>query len=136
MRYVLGFLCVCALVGSLPLGVGAQDAEEGTSAEPSAEEPVQSPQPTRSRVERWHPEAFVDPTKPASEPALKLGVDSAGLEVTPTAPPTLEELERQEKKKRRRRRGLRIGVPIAVAVVLTVVVAGAVGASYANRGFD
>jgi hypothetical protein len=112
MRYVLGFLCVCVLVGSLPLGVGAQDAEEGTSAEPSAEEPVPSPQPTRSRVERWHPEAFVDPTKPASEPALQLEIDSAGLEVTPTAPPI-------EEHKRKRR--IAIGVSVSIAVVALVV---------------
>ena len=134
MSYLFGFLCVWALVAS-PLSVSAQAGEEGTSAEPSAAEPVQSTQPTRSLLERWHPEAFVDPTKPASEPALQLGVDSAGLEVTPTAPLTVEELKRQEMKLRKRRVAIGVGVSVAVLVVAVVVGAVAIPASI-SRSFD
>jgi hypothetical protein len=35
MRYLFGFLCVCAVAATLPLGVGAQDAEEGATSEPA-----------------------------------------------------------------------------------------------------
>ena len=130
MRYLFGFLSVCALVGTSPLSAGAQGDEEGTTAEPSGEQPAQ---PTPSWLERWHPEAFVDPSKPASEPALKLEIDSTALQVTPTASPTLEELERRafedlerlEKKtqeenkrpKRRRAIGIAVGVIVGAAVV-------------------
>jgi hypothetical protein len=86
-------------------------------------------------LERWQPEAFVDPTKPASEPALQLGIDSAGLEVTPTTPPTLEELKRQETKPRGRRVGIGVGVSVALVLVAVVVAAVAVPASI-SRSFD
>ena len=99
MRFVLAM--VLAGLVALPLSVSAQ-AGEGEGG---------------SRLERWHPEAFVDPSQPASEPALKLEVDSTALEVTPTAPPTLEELERQEKKRRGRAIGIGIGVTLGVALV-------------------
>lgn len=120
MRYFFGFLCVCALVVALPRSASAQTGEEGASAEPSPKEPVQSTQPTQSRLERWHPEAFVDPSKPASEPALELELDSAGLEVTPTAPLTVEELKRQETKQRKRRAGIAVGVSLVLVVGLVV----------------
>jgi hypothetical protein len=111
MRYLFGFVCVLAGLVALPLSASAQAEKEGGSAEPSAEKPAQSTQPTRSRVERWHPEAYVDPTKPASEPALQLEVDSAGLEVTPTAPPI-------EEKERKRRIAIGVGVSLAVVAIL------------------
>ena len=38
MRHVLGFLCVCALVGTLPQSASAQ--EEVVSSEPASEEPA------------------------------------------------------------------------------------------------
>jgi hypothetical protein len=64
MRYLLGFMCVCAVAATLPLGVGAQDAEEAATAEPGVQEPAPSSEPAveegGSRLERWHPEAFVD----------------------------------------------------------------------------
>jgi hypothetical protein len=135
MRYLFGFLCVCALVWTSPESASAQAGEEGTSAEPSAEEPVQSPQPTRSRLERWHPEAFVDPTTPTPEPALQLGVDSTGLEVTPTAPLTVEALKRQEKKLRKRRVIIGVTVSILVAGVIVGVSAAAVSRSI-SRGLE
>ena len=149
MRYVFRFLCVCALgVVQLPQSASAQAGEKGTTSEPNLQEPAASAEPAReegaSRLERWHPEAFADPAKPASKPALQLGLDSAGLEVTPTAPPTLEQLERrafedlerleknkQEKKKpNKRRRAIGIGVGVAVGVVLLgVLIGGAVAVS-------
>ena len=135
MRYLVGFVFVLALVAS-PLGVSAQAGEEGTSAEPSGEQPAQPTQPTPSRLERWHPEAFVDPSQPASEPAPKLEVDSTALEVTPTGPPPLYELERQEEEKKRRRRlGLGIGLGVGLVVVGVAVMVAAAAATL-NRTFD
>lgn len=119
MRCLIGFVCVLAALVALPLSAGAQDAEGGTTSEPNLQEPAPSAAPAaeedRSRVERWHPEAFADPVKPAPEPPLQLGIDAAGLEVTPTAPLTAEELKRQETKLRKRR--VAIGVGVALAVV-------------------
>jgi len=124
MRYLFGFLCVCALV-ALPLSVSAQAGEEGATSEPSAqepapsseptpEEPAQPTQPTPSRLERGHldpfaePEDFVPPLQPASEPALKLEVDSTALEVTPSPSGTEDgyTLEEMEGAVERHRRGL------------------------------
>ena len=122
MRLILAMVLV-GLV-ALPLNVSAQADDEGKAAEPSGEQPAQPTQPTPSRLERWHPEAFVDPSKPASEPALKLDVDSTALEVTPTGPPPLYELERQEEEKKRRRRlGLGIGLGVGLVVVGVLVMA-------------
>ncbi|MBW1760079.1 MAG: hypothetical protein JRE45_01370 [Deltaproteobacteria bacterium] len=117
MRYFVGFACVVVVLVASPLSASAQAGEEGTAAEPSAEQSVQSTQPTRSRLERWHPEAFVDP-------ALQLGVDSAGLEVTPTGPLTAEELQRQEEEAAARKRRVGIGVGVSVALVLAALLAG------------
>lgn len=78
-----------------------------------------------SRLERWHPEAFKDPSSPAGEPALKLEGDSAGVEVTPTegtSQPT---------------KGLSKGGRIAVGVIVPLVVIGAIaGAMVMATGFD
>ena len=79
MRYLFGFLCVCALV-ALPLSVGAQDAEEGATAEPNLQEPTPSSEPA--------PE----------EPALQLNVDDLGVDLVPIPSRTedgftLEEME-------------------------------------------
>jgi hypothetical protein len=67
-----------------------------------------------SRLERWHPEAFKDPSSPAGEPALKLEGDSAGVEVTPT------EGTAQPSK------GLSRGGRIAVGVIVPLAVVGIV----------
>ena len=65
MRYLFGFLCVCALVGNLPLSASAQAGEEGAAAESNLEEPA-------------------PPSEPApEEPALQLKLDYAGVEVVP-----------------------------------------------------
>ena len=47
MRYLVGFMFVLSLV-ALPLRVSAQEGE------PSPQEPARG-------VQRWHPDAFVDP---------------------------------------------------------------------------
>ena len=109
MRYLVGFVCVMALV-ALPQSASAQAGEEGTSAEPSGEQPAQPTQPTPSRLERWHPEAFVDPSQPASEPALKLEVDSTALEVTPSPPRTPDGYTLEEMDVRVRRAKIGVGV--------------------------
>ena len=45
MRYLFGFLCACALVGTLPQSASAQDGETGTTADPSVEQPAPSSEP-------------------------------------------------------------------------------------------
>ncbi len=135
MLYLFRSMCVLAWLTASPLSVGAQAEAEGKSAEPNAEKPVQSAEPTRSRLERWHPEAFVDPTKSAPQPELQLEVDSASLEVTPTAPPTVEELEREEAQQRRRRVAIGVGVSLGVAALIVGVALG-VSAGQVNRSFD
>ncbi|MGB8221194.1 MAG: hypothetical protein WCF10_01345, partial [Polyangiales bacterium] len=117
MRYLVSVASVLAGLVALPLSGSAQAENEGTSAEPGAEKPVQSTETHRSWLERSHPEAFVDPTKPASEPALQLEVDSAGLQVTPTAPLAPEELRLQEMALRVRRAKLGVGVSVIPTVV-------------------
>ena len=82
MRCLLGFICAVALV-ALPFSVSAQDAEEG-------KEPA---------VEELSPAAEAAP----DEPALQLELDSAGVEVVPSAPRTddgytLEEMELRVKR--------------------------------------
>jgi len=80
VRYVFGFLCVCALVGTLPLSASGQASEADTTPEPNLEEPAPSAEPA--------PE----------EPALQLQLDKSGVEVVPSPPRTpdgymLEEME-------------------------------------------
>jgi hypothetical protein len=107
----------------------AQAAEQGASPAPKTEEPGQSTQPSPSRLERWHPEAFVDPTaKPeATKPALTLELDSADLKVTPTAP--------QQTQKKERSRGAKAG--IAVGVILGVGLVGfGIGAAVAVSNME
>jgi hypothetical protein len=82
MRCLVGCLCVCALAGTVPKSASADAAEEGASAEPKTEQSAQPMEPTRSRLERWHPEAFDDPSKPTSMPVYVdpvTGVAAKGL---------------------------------------------------------
>jgi len=83
MRYLFGFLCVCALA-ALPQSASAQRGEEGTTSEPNLQEPV--------------PE----------EPALQLQLDSAGVDVTPSPPRTPDgyTLEEMDVRVRRAKIGL------------------------------
>jgi hypothetical protein len=75
MRLVL--VMVLAGLVALPLSASAQAGEEEGG----------------SRLERWHPEAFVDPASkptpsepPPDEPALQLKLDDAGVGVVPPPP--------------------------------------------------
>ena len=138
MRYLVGLGLVLALVAA-PLSVSAQVGEEGATSEPSLQEPAPpselAPKEPVRGVRRWHPEAYVDPSKPASEPALQLELDAAGVEVTPTAPLTAEELKRQEKEQRNRRIGIGVGVTLLILGVAAAAGAAAARASI-RRGFD
>ena len=83
MRYLFGFLCVCASVGTLPQSASAQDAEEGATSQQNLEEPSSEPAP--------------------EEPALQLKLDAAGVEVAPSPPRTadgytLDEMELRVKR--------------------------------------
>jgi hypothetical protein len=95
MRYLVGFVLALALA-ALPLSVCAQDAEEGTTAEPNAAEPAPSSEPA--------PEEPVPPSEPVpEEPALQLKLDDAGVGVVPSPPRTpdgytLEEMELRVKR--------------------------------------
>jgi len=90
MRYLFGFLCVCALVAALPQSASAQDAEEGAAAESNLEEPAPSAWPA--------PE----------EPALQLQLDDAGVGVVPSPPRTPDgyTLEEMDVRVRRAKIGL------------------------------
>jgi len=147
MRYLVGFMCVLAGLVASPLSVGAQAGEERTSAEPNAEEPVQSTEPTRSRLERWHPEAFVDPSKPKptstpEEPggfSLPFYVDpltGAPLAVPDGSPaPQMPTAPRTEEQNRRRRIGIGVGVSLAI-VVLAVGAGAAISMASIRDSFD
>jgi hypothetical protein len=117
MRYLVGFVCVLALLAS-PLGVSAQTEKE-----------------VGSRLERWHPEAFVDPTKPAPEPSLQLELDSAGVDVTPSPPRTPDGYTLEEMDVRVRRAGIGVGVSVT-AMVVGLAVSGGAAASSVCISFD
>ena len=74
MRYLVGFLCVCALVGTLPQSASAQTGEEGAAAEPNlVEEPAPSFEPAseegglsprvrKRTLEQWDPHTYDRPS--------------------------------------------------------------------------
>jgi hypothetical protein len=119
MRYLIGFMFALALA-ALPQSVSAQDAEEDTSPEPSAEEPTPSSEPA--------PEEPAPTSEPApQEPALQLELDAAGIEVVPSPPRTADgyTLEEMERRVRRAKWGLGVSVPFiwigaSVAIIGTV----------------
>lgn len=117
MRYVLGLACVLSLLVASPRSGGVEDGEEGGST-----------------VERSHPEAAVDPTKPASDPALQMGSDSAGLEATPTVQFTVRDPKLQEMERRVRR--ARIGLLSTTGVVLVGAVLFGTGVARAGSSED
>jgi hypothetical protein len=63
MRYLVGSVVMLVLMAS-PQSASAQAGEEGAATEPSLQEPAPSSEPAveegGSRLEWWHPEAFVD----------------------------------------------------------------------------
>ncbi len=82
---------VCVLTGLLasPTSASAQAGDEGGS-----------------RLERWHPEAFVDPTAPA----LQLELPPAGFDVEPISPRTVDGYTRDEVELRVRRAKIGVGL--------------------------
>jgi len=112
MRYLFGFLCVCALVRTSPLSVSAQDAEEGATSEPNLQEPA-------------------TPSEPApEEPALQLQLDAAGVDVAPSPLPTPDGYTLEEMELRVKRAG--IGMGVSAGVFLAGVVMGAIALSEAT----
>jgi hypothetical protein len=100
MRYLFGFLCVCVVVGASPLSASAQDAEEGATSEPNI----------------------------VQEPALKLELDTAGVEVVPSPPRTFPD-RYTEMRLRVRRAKIGLGVSAVVMVVGTALAFGGGAAS-------
>lgn len=90
MRYSIGQISLLAGLLALPLGASAQaEAEQGAS-----------------RLERWHPEAFVDPEKPV----LQLDLHSTDLEVAPSGPRTVGGYTLEDMDFRARRARIGIGI--------------------------
>jgi hypothetical protein len=110
VRYLFGLVCVCTLVGTLPLSVGAQDAEEGAISEPALKDPPPSSEPA--------PE----------DPALQLKLDSAGLAVAPSPLRTVDgyTLEQMDVRVRRAAFGI-VGSAVAFIVGGTLVATGVGG---------
>ena len=96
MRYLLGCLFVCALVGTSPLSVSAQAGEEGATPEPNLQEPAPSSEPA--------PE----------EPALQLKLDAAGVDVAPSPQRTPDRYTLKEMKLRVKRAAFGFGFSGAV----------------------
>lgn len=102
MRY-LAVLTSVLVLAAFPLSASAQAEEVSASPAPNAEKPVQSKEPTRSRLERWHPEAFVDPSKPkpTTTPVYVDPVTGAPLAVPESSPgpqtPTTPLTEQQQR---------------------------------------
>ncbi|UCF46584.1 MAG: hypothetical protein JSU89_05190, partial [Myxococcales bacterium] len=121
MRLVL-VMVVAGL--ALPLSVSAQPGDEGTTSEPSAEEPAPSPEPA--------PEDPAPSTEPApEEPALQLQLDDAGVEVTPTPPRTFNGYTLEELELRKRRAALGLIAPAVVtAAGVALLVFGTSGDCY------
>ena len=91
MRYLLGFLCVWALLGTSPLSVSAQAGEEGATPGPNLQEPAASSEPV------------------SEEPALQLQLNSAGVDVVPSPSPTVDGYTLEEMDVRVRRAKIGIG---------------------------
>ena len=104
MRYLFGFICVCALVGTLPLSANAQD--EAATSEPKLGEPALSSEPA--------PE----------EPALQLKLDDVGVEVVPSPPRAFDgyTIEEMDLRVRRARSGLlsTMGVTLLGGVLIGI----------------
>jgi hypothetical protein len=112
MRYLVGFVFVLALVAS-PLSVSAQVDDNGKGAE-SAD----TPQPARG-VQRWHPEAFVDPLTGAT--LADAGKSDFEIEYVAV-----------ERPPRNRKRAIALGVTIPILIVGVGV---GIGAAVAMRNF-
>jgi hypothetical protein len=79
------------------------------------------------------PDSDAKSAQPQNEPALQIELDSSGVEMTPTAPPTAE--ESQPKKRLSRQARVAIGVTVSVVIVGVGVGMGVVMAKL-NRSFQ
>ena len=140
MRYLLGSLCVCALVGTSPLSASAQ-GNQRTEREPASNlewlewsdlqwlqwflEFEQSVEPERPT---WPP-----PPPPSEGSWLRLEVGFAGMRLVPRPPPVVPmfvprpPLEVPEYTMPRRKRiRIAVGVTVAVVVVGALIAGGVV----------
>ena len=117
MRYLFGFLCVCALVAALPQSASAQDAEEGAAAESNLEEPAPSAWPA--------PE----------EPALQLQLDDAGVGVVPSPPRTPDGYTLEEMDVRVRRAKIGLGSSAAALFAGGMFVGFGIGGAWSDSCF-
>ena len=109
MRYLFGFLCVCAL-GVVPLSTNAQAGEPGETTEPNLQEPAPSSEPA------------------TEQPALQLKLDAAGVDVVPSPPRTTDGYTFEEMELRVQRAKVGLGFS-AVFFVVGVALATAGGVS-------
>jgi hypothetical protein len=109
MRCLAGFVYLLAGLLALPLVASAETGEEEST----------------SAVERWHPEAFADPDKPA----LQLELDSTGLEVTPSGPRTVDGYTLEEMDRRVRRAQNGVGFSVVALGVGGAMSGGAIASS-------
>ena len=127
MRYLFGFLCVCALVAS-PLSVSAQDGDKERLEDFYPGTLPESPQVSdEDRLGDFHPEPAPE------EPALQLKLDDAGVEVVPSG---YVEMKLRQRASKARTWLIATGVVTAIGVPLL-----AVGLTYDRRqppseGFD
>jgi hypothetical protein len=129
MRYLVGMMCVLAGLVALPLSASAQTGEEGTISEPNLQELAPSFEPDPEDLKDSVPSS-----EPASEePALQLKLDSAGVEVVPSPPRTIDGYTLKEMELRVRRAG--IGLGVSGGVLLAGVVMGAIALSEAAPFF-
>jgi hypothetical protein len=109
MRYLFGFLCVCAMVWTSPENASAQDAEEAATPEPSLQEPAPSSEPA------------------TEEPALQLKLDAAGVDIAPSPPRTADGYTLEEMDVRVRRAKIGIGSSALAFFVGGILVASGLG---------
>ena len=127
MRYLFGFLCVCALVAS-PLSVSAQDGDKERLEDFYPGTLPESPQVSdEDRLGDFHPEPAPE------EPALQLKLDDAGVEVVPSG---YVEMKLRQRASKARTWLIATGVVTAIGAPLL-----AVGLTYDRRqppseGFD
>lgn len=147
MRCIFGVLCVYASLGVLPQSGVAQTGDAAVSKLTVAMHTqhrlpsqlmlrasyllyLDADEEGRSRVERWHPEAFVGPSEPKptsapeergevslpvyTDPVSGAPLAGPGDTQVPMAPPA------EEQDRRRRRIGIGVGVSVGVVVVLAV----------------
>jgi hypothetical protein len=121
MRYLFGFLCVCALVGTSPPSASAQ-GDQWTEQEPALGlawlewSDLQWLEWLLEVEQRVEPER---PTWPAPPPLsegswLRLEVGFAGMRVVPRPPPRPPREVREYSLSRGKRIGIGVGVSLAV----------------------